>query len=226
MTVKIEKAETTDPVSRLTRWIERKPESADTLRLVVEMLAKQDLVLEYSSEEVDRLGAGAVAQGMFEECEIWAETKAKIVPFKAQWIADNREVSSRPFKVIPDSLNGVGQTGLPPIDGTAESWLASLQAASLRKDQILITQMEAVAGLFLQLVEHQQQRISWLEGQELEARKLREDMIELTRGDQESEARFARLMSVLEKGLQAKGLIAQAAQGMGAPHPRKTPGQP
>lgn len=224
-TDRILKAEPDDDTSKLIRWLERKPESADILRLVEKKLGNPEIVVEYSSNEVIKAGSDEIAKGIMEECEIWAETKGKITPFTLQWLCDDREVKTRPFRFVPDSLRGINQTSLPTPDGSPEAWLASLHAASIRKDQIQIGMMESISALFFQLVEHQQQRIAWLEGQEHEVRKLKEELVELTSGDKESEARFNRLMSVLEKGLAAKGAIAQVATAIN-PNLQRTPGTP
>jgi len=208
-TTQTHKAQPVDDHSKLVRWLDSKPDSAEVLRLVEKKLGPPEIVLEYSAEEVTKSGTDGVAAGILEECEAWAETKQKVIPFTLQWLAEDREVKTRLFRVVPDSLRDVNQTGLPTPDGSPEAWLASLHAASIRKDQIQISMMEAVTALFIQLVEHQQARISKLENKETEVLSLREEITELTSGDKESEAKFNRLMSLLEKGLDPKGLVAQ-----------------
>lgn len=219
------KAIPNDPVSTLARWIERKPESADTLRVVEQKLVRNDLVVEYTSDEVEKMGSAETAETILEECEVWAENKIKITPFTAIWIADSREVKTRHFKVFPESVGNAGNTGLPEADGSLEALIASLHANANRKDQILINMMESVVGLFMQLVGHMGNRIEHLESQEIEFRRWKTDILELTSGsnsDESNDQRLKTFINMFTKAIEA----SQASQAKNStnPNPRNNPG--
>lgn len=220
------KAVPNDPVSNLKRWLDHKPESADTLRVFEVKLVHNELVVEYTAAEIDKMGTAEVAESILDECEIWADSKNKITPFIIQWFAENREVKSRHVKISPSSVNGAGMTGLPQPDGSLEALIASLHSAGIRKDQILIQMMESVVGLFLQLVEHMQGRINWLEGQEIEVRKLKGDLLELTAAtDEDMGAKVQTFMSLFTKAIEAAQATKEAAGAAKTPKakPQNTP---
>lgn len=194
----------------MTRWLERRPESADTLRIVEQRLTHQEIVVEYSATEIEKIGTGDLAEGVLEETEAWAESKQKVIPFVAIWLSNDREVKTRHFKIFPDSIDGANMTGLPAPDGSIESMIASLHAAAIRKDQIQINMMESVVGLFLQLVEHMQQRIHHLESQEIEVRKLKGDLLELTSGDSTNDQRLQTFMNIFKEAIAASKQPATA----------------
>lgn len=216
------KAIPNDPVSNLTRWLDHKPESADTLRVFEVKLVHNELVVEYSASEVDKMGTADVAETILDECEVWAESKNKITPFIIQWYSENREVKSRHVKITPSSVNGAGMTGLPQPDGSLESLIAGMQSAAIRKDQILINMMESVVGLFLQLVEHMSGRINHLESQEIEVRRLKGDLLELSAGgDEDMGQKVQTFMNLFTKAIEA-AQASKAAQASN-PNPRSSP---
>jgi hypothetical protein len=212
-----------DPVSNLMRWLDHKPESADTLRVYEVKLVHNELVVEYSASEIDKMSTAEVAESILDECEVWAESKNKITPFIIQWYSENREVKSRHVKITPSSVNGVGMTGLPQPDGSLESLIAGMQSAAIRKDQILINMMESVVGLFLQLVEHMSGRINHLESQEIEVRRLKGDLLELSAGaDEDMGAKVQTFMSLFTKAIEAAQATKDAAKYHN-PNPRSNP---
>jgi len=214
-----------DPISNLKRWLDHKPESADTLRVYEVKLVRPELVVEYSASEVENIGTHDISESILDECEIWADSKSKIIPFIIQWFSEGREVKSRHLKISPSSVGNAGMTGLPQPDGSLESLIASLQSAGIRKDQILINMMESVVGLFLQLVEHMQGRINWLEGQEIEVRRLKNDLLELTAsGDDGTDQRLHQFTNLFTKAIEAAQVVKNAQAQAQAQNPQSNRG--
>jgi hypothetical protein len=169
-------------VNFLERWLDRKPESATSLRVSAKSLGSLVTVSEHVSEEMQKDARFNLAKTINEDCSMWADQAQKETLFLVQWLDGEKPVATQHFKVSP--LNeGIG--GLPALDGSTESILSCLQAANIRKDEEMIKMMQAVSNLLVNQAEAQQATISHQNSLERENLRLKEAMIEKDEADSE-----------------------------------------
>lgn len=171
-----------DDINKLENWLARKPDTATILRVSVRSIGGQITISELVAEPITKESAFNLAKAIVEDCNSWADEAQKESVFLLQWLDGERPVATRHLKVSP--LNE-GIDGLPAIDGSTESILASLQAANIRKDEEVIRIMQAVGGLLTNHAEALQATIERTNVLERENLRLKEALIEKSDDDAE-----------------------------------------
>lgn len=167
----------TTPITQIERLISRAPQSAKTLRVSAKSLGSLQSVIERDRDECDSLEPKELATHLLEAIENWTDSQQKETVFLIQWLSESdRQLEALPIRVSP--TNGAALTGLPAIDGSMESLLAGMQAASQAKDKLMIDQLKAMTELYISMVQSLQVRLEYAEGREQENRELKELIVE------------------------------------------------
>lgn len=168
-----------EDINKLERWLKRRPENATVLRCSARSLGQLQVVRELVSD-TSANDYHDIAVTLFEDCSDWADTKEKEVRFLIQWLENDRPIATREMVISP-----LNSDGLPPIDGSLESLVASLHATGLQKDQMLINMTKAMVEIVIRVSEAFQGRMDHVHVQEQENLKLREALIETAATDDE-----------------------------------------
>ena len=183
----------------------RKPESATTLRVSAKSLGTLQTVLELSAVELANGKRESASEDILDSCEAWTSSQGKEVQFLAQWLTDDdRPVLTLPFRIAPSNQS---IPGLPPIDGSLESLIASLQATGIAREKLTIELLSTSVGFFQSMLESAQTRIAFLEGQDLEVRRLKQELVDVNNSTGElasDNANQVWIKGVIEKLLEAK----------------------
>jgi hypothetical protein len=196
---------TTKSSNNIERWLTRKPESATTLRVSAKSLGTLQTVLELSAVELANGKRESASEDILDSCEAWTSSQGKEVQFLAQWLTDDdRPVLTLPFRIAPSNQS---ISGLPPIDGSLESLIASLQATGIAREKLTIELLSTCVGFFQSMLESSQTRIAFLEGQDLEVRRLKQELVDVNNSTGElasDNANQVWIKGVIEKLLEAK----------------------
>lgn len=195
--------EQTGPEIQIEQMLSYVPSSATLLRVSAKSLGMLQTVIERTREECEQMDRKELAQHVLKATEQWTDSQQRETVFLIQWITDtDRPVSTLPFRVSP--ANGT-MAGLPPIDGSFESLLAGMQAASQAKDKLMIEQLRAMTELFIRMVESLQGRLEVSDHRDQENRELKQVLLEAQSIDDATfNDRFDKFMTFITPLLQAK----------------------
>jgi hypothetical protein len=184
---------------RIERWLASKPESATTLRVSAVALGATQTIMELKAIEVLPDKLAEFSERILDSSDAWAENRKKETSFLAVWLDGDRTLLSLPFRITP--TNGK-LDGLPAADGSLESLISNLQAMGIEQHKLIMEMAKGVTELVLSIVEAQQGRIQFLEGQEIEVRRLKTELIDIAgSGDDQ---RYNKFMGLFERFLEAK----------------------
>jgi hypothetical protein len=187
--------------ARIERWLASKPESATTLRVAAVALGTTQTVMELKASEVAAERLAEFAERILDSSDAWADNRKKETSFLAVWLDGERILLSLPYRITP--TNGK-LDGLPAADGSLESLISNLQAMGIEQHKLIMEMAKGVTELVLSIVEAQQGRIQFLEGQEIEVRRLKNELIDIAgSGDDQ---RYNKFMGLFERFLEAKSL--------------------
>ena len=168
-----------EDINKLERWLKRQPQNATALRCSARSLGQTITVRELVAETECSDYAG-IAQGLYEDCEDWADSKEKDCRFLIEWIAEDRPIATKELVMSP--LNSDG-TNL--LDHGLEGLIAAQAATGLEKDKMLINMTKAMVEIVIRVSESIQGGIVQSHARETENFKLREALLEATAGDDE-----------------------------------------
>lgn len=199
----------TNSASHIERWLSRKPESATTARVSAIALGASQTVVELSAKEIDATKHGELAEEILDSTEAWAASRNKETSFLASWLDGERPVLSLPFRITPQNSQLVG---LPAIDGSLESLIATLQATGIQQHRLMIDMAKSVVELILSVVDSQQNRIHFLEGQEIEVRRLKNELSDIATSNDDQ--RFNKITNLVEKYITARSPTASLPRSL------------
>lgn len=179
-----------EDINKLERWLKRQPENATVLRCSARSLGQNVVVRELVAES-ECNDYASLAQGLWEDCEDWADSKEKDCRFLIEWIAEDRPIATKELVMAP--LNSDGSNLL---DHGLEGLVAAQASVGLEKDKMLINMTKAMVEIVIRVSESIQSSIERSGSRETENFRLREALLEAAAGDDE----FKKEMIGLLKG--------------------------
>lgn len=183
------------PVERL---LSRKPDAATSLKVTAVTLGSISTVMELSEKDFESEGDG-LASSILDTCDAWVLSRRKETPFFVSWFDRDRPIMQLPLRISPPDTQF---SGLPPIDGSLESLIATLQATGIQQHKLMIEMAQAVVSLILNVVESQQARIQFLEGQEIEVRRLKNELSDIATSTDDQ--RFNKITTLVEQWIKSR----------------------
>lgn len=179
----------------LERWLDRQPPEATVLRVSARSLGQMVTVSEHLASELDKSACTSLAIAIVEDCDDWADQEGKECKFLIQWFdGDQRPIGTRQHRAAP--LNE-DYTGGITIDGSPESLLATIQAGSIRKDELLMQMAQSVVKMVCQVSDAFQGRIERGAVTDAENLQLKEALLEASTEDNEWKKQTLELLKAL-----------------------------
>lgn len=194
-------------------WIAKKPANAVVLKLTLQAIGETSHVFQRPCEDITG-NFDELAETLLQTADDYTEQRRRETAFLLAYYDEHGSVVlSKPFRIRPnEEVTGK----LPTPDGSLESLIAGLQGAAQAKDRLLLETMVKSFELYFQLVESLQNRIAYLEGQDINYRQLRNEMV--TGTSEPDDRRFNQVMLLLDSFMKGRAAAAGASTvSQGAP---------